>query len=271
MHPIARRVPAVAALALALLALSGAARAGAEEERWEALRALHFGERAIADGAGVIALETPYRANDAAVVPIDIRAAFPQGDGRWIETVTLLIDMNPAPMAGRFHFTPASGVANVSTRVRVNAYTHVRAVAETSDGKLYMVSNYVKASGGCSAPAGKDPDAALARLGKMKLRQPPAVHFGEPNRVQLLISHPNHTGMQMDQVSRHYVPAHFIKDIRVAYAGAPVLRVESDISLSEDPSLQFWFTPPGPGELTVEATDSEGGVYRNAWQVAGGD
>jgi len=273
MHPITRRVSAVAAaaLALALLSVPGAARANAEEARWEALRTQLFADRTIADGAGVIELETPYRAADAAVVPIDVRAAFPQSAQRYIKTVTLLIDMNPAPMAGRFHFTPASGVANISTRVRVNAYTHVRAVAETNDGKLYMSSNYVKASGGCSAPAGKDPDAALARLGKMKLRQSPVAHFGTPNQVQLLISHPNSTGMQMDQVTRHYVPAHFIKDITVAYEGTEVLRVESDISLSEDPSLQFYYTPPGPGELSVVVTDSKGDVYRNAWQVAGGD
>ena len=44
----------------------------------------------------------------------------------------------------------------ISTRVRVNSYTNVHAVAELSDGKLYVVKTYVKASGGCSAPAVKD-------------------------------------------------------------------------------------------------------------------
>lgn len=267
--PVRAMGPAHALVAAALLSFSGGVHANAEDARWEALRTQLYADRAIADGKGVIEMEAPYRAHDAAVVPIDIRAAFPQSAERYVKTVTLLIDMNPAPMAGRFHFTPASGVANVSTRVRVNAYTNVRAVAETNDGKLYMVSNYVKASGGCSAPGGKDQDAALARLGKMKLRQSPVAHFGEPNQVRLLISHPNNTGMQMDQVSRHYVPAHFIKNIDVSYQGESVLRVESDISLSEDPSLQFFYVPPGPGELTVEVTDSKGGVFRNQWQVAG--
>ena len=258
-------------LALLLAVAAAPARATPEEERWQALRTQLFADREIVDGAGVIELETPHRAHDAAVVPIDIRAAFPQTPERYVRTVTLLIDMNPAPMAGRFHFTPRSGVANVSTRVRVNAYTNVRAVAETNDGKLYMVSNFVKASGGCSAPAGKDQDAAMARLGKMKLRQSPITHFGKPHQVQLLISHPNNTGMQMDQVTRHYVPAHFIRDIQVTFEGEPVLRVESDISLSEDPSLQFWYVPPGPGEIAVEVSDSQGGSYRNAWQVSRGD
>ncbi len=69
-----------------------------------------------------------------------------------------------------FNFTLESGRADIETRVRIEEYTYVRAVALTNDGKLYMAANYVKASGGCSAPAGKDAIAARANLGKMRLR-----------------------------------------------------------------------------------------------------
>ena len=203
----------------------------------------------------------------------------PQSEDRHIRTVTLLIDENPLPIAGRFHFTPASGRAAFSTRVRVNAYTNIRAIAETNDGELYMAKRFVKASGGCSAPAGKDPDAALARLGKMKLRQSDALVLGEPNLAQLLVSHPNHTGMQMDQITRHYVPAYFVNNIEVRYGDEPVLTVESDISLSEDPSIHFYYTPEEPAELSVKVTDSKDLVFSRAWEMqaqrlladAGGD
>mgnify|MGYP002150436774 CR=1 FL=1 len=53
--------------------------------------------------------------------------------------------------------------AEIETRVRVDAYSHVRAIAEASDGQLYAVTRFVKASGGCSAPAGSDAQAAAAR------------------------------------------------------------------------------------------------------------
>ena len=33
-----------------------------------------------------------------------------------------------------------------------------------------MVSNFVKAAGGCSAPSLADMDAVMARLGKMKMK-----------------------------------------------------------------------------------------------------
>ena len=58
----------------------------------------------------------------------------------------------------------------LSTRVRVDMYSNIRAIVETADGKLHMASNFVKASGGCSAAASKDADEALANLGKMQVR-----------------------------------------------------------------------------------------------------
>ncbi len=263
----------VAAIPAAILALSLAAPAWAgdeDESRWNALREMLFQDRPIHDGAGVLALDAPYRAHDAAVVPISLEPAFPQTEERYIKTVTLLIDENPVPVAGRFHFTPASGRAALGTRVRVNAYTHIRAVAETNDGTLYMTKRFVKASGGCSAPAGKDPDAALARLGKMKLRQSPALVLGEPNAARLLVSHPNHTGMQMDQITHHYVPAYYVDNIEVRYGDEPVLTVEgAGISMSEDPSIHFYYTPDAPGELSVKVTDTRDRVFSRSWRMPG--
>ena len=264
-------IPVVAVVALVLSLTAPVWADGEDESRWNALREMLFQDRPIHDGAEILSLDAPYRAHDAAVVPISIEPAFPQTEERYIKTVTLLIDENPLPVAGRFHFTPASGRAALSTRVRVNAYTNIRAIAETSDGKLYMTKRYVKASGGCSAPAGKDPDAALARLGRMKLRQSDALVLGEPNLAQILVSHPNHTGMQMDQVTQHYVPAHFVNSIEVRYGDEPVLTVESDISLSEDPSIHFYYAPDEPGEFSVKVTDSKDQVFSRTWRLSGVD
>ncbi len=268
-EPIMRRAASgVAAAILGLVLATPALAATDGEARWDALRAMLFGDRPIRDGTDLIALEAPYRAHDAAIVPVSVRATFPQTDERYVKSITLLIDENPAPVAGRFHFSPASGLASIETRVRVNAYTNVRAIAETNEGELFMTKRFVKASGGCSAPAGKDPDAALARLGKMKLRRLDELVLGEPNRAQILISHPNNTGMQMDQLTRHYVPAHFVKTIEVRYEGEPVLTVESDISLSEDPSIHFYYVPREPGVLSVEVLDSKEQRFARAWPSA---
>lgn len=251
----------------ALLAGPLPALAADSDDPWPELQELLFGDREIHDGAGVIALEAPERAADAAVVPLTIEALLPQSAARYIKTVHLVIDRNPAPVAGVFHLTPLNGVATIATRVRVNEYTNIHAIAETSDGELFMTSRFVKAAGGCSAPALKDHEQAMARLGKMKLNHTP-FRMDEPNQVQLLISHPNYSGLQIDQVSRNWIPPHYVRTIEVSYDGQPVLAVEGDISLSENPSIHFSFVPDRPGELSVEVEDSEAQTFSESWPVA---
>ena len=183
-------------LALGLTAFAfGAARAQdavpADSPIWAKVHASLFANAPLEPADGVLALDTPKRAEDAAIVPLAIHAQFPQTKERRIDTIWLVIDNNPSPIAAVFNFTLESGRADIETRVRIEEYTHVRAIARTSDGKLYMASNYVKASGGCSAPAGKDAVAARANLGKMRLRVGDPVEAGRPTVAQLMVSHPN--------------------------------------------------------------------------------
>ena len=247
-------------LLMATVMVCGPAVAGSEEDSvWlGGLRAAYFGERQIVQSDDVIELEAPERAENAAVVPIRIKAKIPQTDERFIKTITLIIDMNPGQLAGRFHFTPKNGRADLGLRVRVNAYSPVRAIAETNDGKLFMSRRFVKASGGCSAPAGADIEAAKRRLGKMKFKTDEPVSLGEPLAVQLRVSHPNLTGLQMDQLTRLYAPAHYVEKVSIDFEDQPVLIAETGFSLSENPSLRFYFVPDGAGELHAEVIDTDG-------------
>ena len=257
-------------LGLAVAAGFGPAAAAEPDEAWRDIREMLFADREIRDGTGVIHLAAPQRAHDAAIVPIEIVADIPQTPERYIETVHLVIDQNPAPVAGVFHLTPESGRATIATRVRINAYTNVRAIAEMSDGKLYMASRFVKASGGCSAPALKDHEQAIARLGQIKIKPLTPFRPGAPNEVQLLISHPNYSGLQMDPLSRHWIPPHYVREIHINYGDRPVMRVEGDISLSENPSIHFSFVPQGPGELDVRVVDSEEQEFGARMPLGGG-
>jgi sulfur-oxidizing protein SoxY len=74
--------------------------------------------------------------------------------------------------------------------------------------------------------------------------------------------------MQMDQVTRNYVPADFVRSIRVTYVGEKVLTLESDISISEDPSLTFAFLPSaGGGAIKAEVDDSSDRHFEQSWPV----
>lgn len=227
--------------------------AAARAERWLELQRAIFKDRKVQDGAGVIQLDAPSRALDAALVPLAVTLT---GD-KPIRTVYLVIDNNPGPLAGRFTFGPSADPRMLKVRMRVNTYTNIHAVAEDASGALYSVEQFVKAAGGCSAPAGSNDAKALESLGQMKFRLLEEFAVNKPVQAQLMIRHPNFNGMQMDQVTRHYTPAHFIRTIDITYEGEKVLRADSDIALSTDPVISFGFVPRRKGTLKVEVTDSK--------------
>lgn len=250
---------------------TAAANAEADQNNpvWLGLRESLFQQRPIASGddAGLV-LEAPARAEDAAIVPIAIRAGFEQSPERYLKTLYLIIDHNPSPLGAIFHFTPASGRVDIETRVRVDAYTWMRAIAELNTGELIMASRFVKASGGCSAPPGKDQAAAMASLGKMRLRVEGEALAGKPALAQLMISHPNNSGLVMDQLTRNYTPAYFVRRVQVRYREQPVLTAELDFSISENPNFRFHFLPDGEGELKAEVTDTRDLNFSSALAVS---
>lgn len=228
---------------------------------WLKVRASFFGDRPIAQAPpDMLVLAAPGRAIDAAVVPLAIRSQFPQDATRHVRRIYLFIDANPSPVAGIFQFAPGSGRAEIETRVRVDAYSFVRAVAELSDGSLFATTRFVKASGGCSAPASSDPQAALARLGHMDIRVDGHPSGGNPLQVQVSINHPNHSGLAMDQQSRLFTPAHFVRKVEVSHSGQQVFAADVDFSISENPSFRFFVPPAGAEsrEIRVTAVDSQG-------------
>ncbi|WP_353861330.1 quinoprotein dehydrogenase-associated SoxYZ-like carrier [Azospirillum formosense] len=260
-----RIILALSGAACLCLSSAGAPAASPQEERWDLLRDMYFSGRTVEDAGPLLSLEAPTRANDAAVVPIRIVTA--PGNGVAVTAVHLIVDENPVPMAATFRFPHGDSPQAIDTRLRVNAYTNITAVAETSDGRLLRTSRFVKASGGCSAPALKNAQLAVARMGKMKLNLPDSITAGKPLTAQLLISHPNYTGMQYDQLNYYFIPAHYVKTVAIRYNGEPVLDVQSDISLSEDPSIHFSLVPEEQGTLEVTAEDSNGRVFQESWPI----
>lgn len=259
-HPAAprRRHLLAGAIALTTGLPAWPADDGADNERWRAIRKSLFGNRPISeDTRGILTLEAPLRAADAAVVPIAIRTQLAQTPGRWIRKLMLVVDKNPSPVGATFSFTPQSGRADVETRVRVEEYSHVRAIAELSDGSLVMQVRFIKAAGGCSAPAGADLAAAMANLGKIDLRVDDNTPPGQPTRVQLTVSHPNISGLAIDQLTRLAPAPHYVRSIEVRWAGQPLMSADVDFSISENPSLRFYFLRDGPGELRADVVDNK--------------
>jgi sulfur-oxidizing protein SoxY len=272
-HALTRRSAIFAAIALSAASKRAAAQGSATSgstapDSWPSLAAQVFDNRPIADGRAVLAIDAPYRAEDAAVVPVTIRALGPAGG---LQTLTLLIDENPSPLAATFSLGVNSGIRSISTRVRVDSYTNIHVVAAMADGQLYAVERFVKAAGGCSAPAEKQ-EANSIPLGTLRFRQfardPGSDDRGPDGReLQLMIRHPNHSGMQMNQVTRLYVPAHFVSSVHLWQGDDLLLGVESGISISENPEYRFNYRSNGATEFRAEVKDSEGQLFKETWSA----
>ncbi|HLB97867.1 MAG TPA: quinoprotein dehydrogenase-associated SoxYZ-like carrier [Acetobacteraceae bacterium] len=269
MQPRLRRRTLLAALAVGAAGRRAAAQTPAPEDPWPSLAAQIFAERKLQDGSAIVAIDAPYRAEDAALVPLSLRSLLLADDQRHIRSITLVIDGNPSPLAAVFSPGPASGMRSLSTRVRIDDYTNAHAVAELSDDQLYATARYVKAAGGCSAPAAKL-EADAIPLGTMRFRQFPPAEDAAPGlrEAQLMIRHPNYTGMQMDQVTRLYVPAHFVTKVRIWQGDDLLLAIEGGISLSENPAFRFDYRPNGAGSFRAELDDSEGKSFKQEWPAA---
>jgi sulfur-oxidizing protein SoxY len=224
---------------------------------WQKVRASLFGDRPIArDDGSVLTLRAPARAQDASTVPVSISTHLPPSAERFVEHLYLLIDQNPSPIAAVFTFTPDSGRADIETRVRVEDYTWMRAIAETNDGRLYMVARFVKAAGGCSAPYATAPDFDAIKP-RARFKVDASVVPNRPTLAQLMVQHPNSSGLAMDQITHLQIPAYYVRSIKVTYAGKPVLAADIDFSISENPNFRFYFLPHEAGELKAVIVDTK--------------
>lgn len=260
---------AAAALGMSVVALANeqAEPDPAKSQYWGPIRKQLFGDREIQDGKDVVRVYLAIRADDASTVPVAVKAQIDQKPDLHIKTIYLVVERNPSPTAGVFHFTLDSGRAQVETRLRFEDFSHVRAIAETSDGKLWMSSRWVKAAGGCSAPNAKNRVPA-ALLGKMKFKFDDDIKYNEPNLVQLMIRHPNESALAGD-FDPTLVPQ-FVRSVVVTYAGRPVMTAEVDFSLSDNPSFRFYFVPRDKGELRAQVEDTHDNRFVQALQIQEG-
>lgn len=249
----------IRAAALALILGGTGAAAG---ETWDGLRADLFGDRAIAEADGAVTLIAPARAADDRRVTLSARIVAPEG----IRAVTFIIDENPMPVSAAFDVLAPMTALDLGVTMRLNGPSPVRVVVETADGALRMTEALVKTSGqgACAAPPATDARLALETLGQMALAQDAAADLaaraaGDAPMARLAISHPSHSGMQMDQVTLLFTPARYVETLEIWADDAPLLRMTGSISLSENPEIAF--SSPDATSLRARIADTSGAVF----------
>ena len=261
----AARLGAIATLAaVAFLAFAPAATAEEDEvDVWPILKEQTFGDRPIQDEDGMVLLDAPQTALDASLVPLTVRVP-PHVKGK-LKSLTLFIDKNPDPKVATLTFGPAGGMGGeryFSTRVRIETFSHVRAVLETEDGSLHMATKFVQAAGGCAAMNAKDPDVENEGLGKMLVKTfPPALDSNPIWAAQVMLKHPNSNGMQLDIDTGGYIPARYLKTMTVRRDGELAFKLDGTFSISTNPNFRFTFAKGDQNRLDVVIVDTDGAVF----------
>ena len=99
---------------------------------------------------GKVKLDLPEIAENGNTVPITVSVDSPMTDADYVKEVIVLADGNPNAGIATFHFSPASGVAEANTRIRLANTQNIVAIAKTGDGKFYTAKKQVKVTiGGC--------------------------------------------------------------------------------------------------------------------------
>lgn len=99
---------------------------------------------------GKVKLDLPQIAENGNTVPMTVTVESPMTEQSYVTEVLVVADANPRGGIVTFRFTPASGVAEANTRIRLAETQNVIALAKMNDGSVYKASQEVKVTiGGC--------------------------------------------------------------------------------------------------------------------------
>ncbi|HVV61842.1 MAG TPA: thiosulfate oxidation carrier protein SoxY [Pseudolabrys sp.] len=147
MRPFSRRE----ALALGAGALTAAGFGGeafaTPQEAADAIAKFTGGKTAE---KGKITIELPEIAENGNTVPLMVSVDAPMNADNYVSEVLVVSEGNPRPGVALFHFSPMSGKAVASTRIRLATTQNIIAVAKTSGGQIFTGQKLVKVTiGGC--------------------------------------------------------------------------------------------------------------------------
>jgi sulfur-oxidizing protein SoxY len=99
---------------------------------------------------GKISIELPEIAENGNTVPLSVSVDAPMTADNYVSEILVVAEGNPNPGVATFHFSPLSGKAEASTRIRLATTQNIIAVAKTSKGELFTDQKLVKVTiGGC--------------------------------------------------------------------------------------------------------------------------
>ncbi len=251
-----KRLRSRCCFAVAGITLAAADDGAEREARWKSIAGDIFGERPIEDGSALLKLKVPEQAMDAALVPISVDFI---GD-RPITSVSVVVDNNPMPLAGRFRLGPAFARQDLKLRIRVNEFTLIHAVAETGDGEALRGRRNISGPP-AAAPRRAPPRQPTCWLGWARCSCD-ANARSTPRWCHRVSSSAIRTTAGCSRTRAATTPpARYLERVSVSVGGVSVFDMDGGISLSEDPSIGFTYVAGGNAEVDVRVQDSSSAQF----------
>jgi len=132
-------------VALALMPMAADAEISKDVAKW--IEKFTDGKQPV---KGKISLDLPEIAENGNTVPMSLAVDSPMTAESYVKEVMVVAEGNPNPGIATLMFTPLSGKAEASIRIRLAATQNVIAIAKMSDGSLFTEQKTVKVTiGGC--------------------------------------------------------------------------------------------------------------------------
>lgn len=97
-----------------------------------------------------VSIELPEIAENGNTVPLSVSVDAPMAADNYVSEILVVAEGNPNPGVATFQFSPLSGKAEASTRIRLATTQNIIAVAKTSKDEFFTNQKLVKVTiGGC--------------------------------------------------------------------------------------------------------------------------
>ncbi len=177
-----------AALILVLISLPAFA------ERWESflpVQQLLDGRTPKTEGLN---LDLPLVSEDGSAVPLAISFSGQLQAGDRLQSLRVFATANPNPEVIDFRFADERLLPDLATRIRLNETQTVIAVAETSQGQVWVAAKEVRVTvSGCLMASEQQGEPAMQTP---RVALPRRMSAGRPLEVRTLVNHPMETGLR---------------------------------------------------------------------------
>ena len=208
-------------------------------------------------------LDLPQYADVGSSVPLTVRIDAAMTAQDYPRVVHILADGNPTPHVMSAWFSPESGRAEFSTRIRLETTQTVTAVAQMRDGRHLRTDRDISVSfGACGQIGTGNNDVIIGFQPATKVSVPASAAPGAIIPVRALISHPMETGMRFD-VGEDRVRQRIISRFGCVYDGVEIFRARLYPAISSNPYLQFYARAAATGTFKFSWYDILDITYRD--------